>query len=172
MGSHLAPWGWLCDGKVKKEMNAKQKECIMPLLRSAEDHRDYSKSYLFPYQDFFDPTDDFTVFLCEELEDKGPYLEQILRLIQEDESAQAFAETYGFEEDGEHTWIYSDTLIIFSKLPLARIERIFNEPEDIFPSQIGEFSDFDENNLVIGEDGIPAVTAPGEGQKIYYCWWD
>ncbi len=35
-----------------------------------------------------------------------------------------------------------ETLIIFSKLPITRIKQIFNEPKDIFPSDIGEKTDF------------------------------
>lgn len=70
--------------------------------------------------------------------------------------------------------ITADTLIIFSKLSLAEIKRIFNEPEDIFPSDIGEETDFSQTAFLIGNTGelISGTKLSREKQSVYYCWWD
>ncbi len=60
-------------------------------------------------------------------------------LLHIDENAKVFVQVYGMENDNE-PFVYADTLIIFSKLSLDRIKQIFNESEDIFPSDIGEES--------------------------------
>lgn len=83
-------------------------------------------------------------------------------------------EVYGFEEDNKEQFIYADTLIIFSKLSLLEIKQIFNEPEDIFPSDIGELQDFSQQNFIIGYNGNLIMVANffNEGYTGYYCWWD
>ncbi len=70
--------------------------------------------------------------------------------------------------------ITAETLIIFSKLPLTRIKQIFNEPKDIFPSDIGEETDFSQSAFLIGDNGelISSTKLFHEEQSVYYCWWD
>lgn len=65
-------------------------------------------------------------------------------------------------------------LIIFSKVSLDEIKQIFNEPEDIFPSDIGEETDFSRPTFLIDDNGelIPGAKLFGEDCFVYYCWWD
>ena len=155
-------------------MLQRQKETILALLKSAEANRNYATRYWFSYQDFLDPTDDFTAFACENLEGKQGYLALIENLLNADETAKIFVEVYGFEEDHNEQFIYADTLIIFSKLSLFEIEQIINEPEDIFPSDIGEDTDLSQQNFIVGDDGnlIPAAKFLNDDYSVYYCWWD
>ena len=156
-------------------MLQRQKETVLALLKSAEANRNYGTRYWFSYKDFLDPTDDFTAFVCENLEGKQGYLALIETLLNADEAAKIFVEVYGFEEDHNEQFIYADTLIIFSKLSLSDIERIFNEPEDIFPSDIGEETDLSQQqNFLIGDNGdlVPAAKLLSDDYSVYYCWWD
>ncbi|MBR9942571.1 hypothetical protein KE502_01680 [Clostridiaceae bacterium Marseille-Q3526] len=66
----------------------------------------------------------------------------IEKLLSIDETAKIFVQVYGLEEDNNEQCITADTLIIFSKLSLYEIKQIFNEPKDIFPSDIREVTDF------------------------------
>ena len=81
-------------------------------------------------------------------------------------------QVYGLED--KDRVITADTLIIFSKLPLAEIKQIFNEPKDIFPSDIGEETDFWQSAFLIGDNGelISSTKLFHEEQSVYYCWWD
>ena len=83
-------------------------------------------------------------------------------------------EVYGYEEDNSEPFIDADTLIIFSKLSLAEIKRIFNETKDIFPSDIGELTDFMQSNFIIDKSGdlLSAENFVAEDCFAYYCWWD
>ena len=155
-------------------MLQKQKETVLELLKSAEANRNYETRYWFSYKDFLDPTDDFTAFVCENLEGKQGYLALIENLLNADETAKIFVEVYGFEEDHNEQFIYADTLIIFSKLSLPEIEQIFSEPEDIFPSDIGEDTDLSQQNFIVGDDGnlIPVAKLLNDDYSVYYCWWD
>ena len=65
-------------------------------------------------------------------------------------------------------------LIIFSKLSLAEIKQIFNEPKDIFPDDIGEETDFSQPIFLVGDNGklISITELSHEEQSVYYCWWD
>lgn len=117
-------------------MLQKQKETILTLLKSDEENRSYQRNYLFSYQDYLDPTDQFTDFSCENLDGKEAYITVIEKLLHADEAAKVFVQAYGFDRDNEDEFIYADTLIIFSTLPLLEIERIFHGPNDIFPSDI------------------------------------
>ena len=65
-------------------------------------------------------------------------------------------------------------LIVFSKLSLAEIKQIFNEPKDIFPDDIGEETDFSQPTFLVGENGelISIIELSHEEQSVYYCWWD
>ena len=152
----------------------RQKETILALLKSAEANRNYETRYWFTYKDFLDPTDDFTAFVCENLEGKQGYLALIENLLNADETAKIFVEVYGFEEDHNEQFIYADTLFIFSKLSLSEIKQIFNEPEDIFPSDIGEETNLSQQNFIVGDDGnlIPAKNLLNDDDSVYYCWWD
>lgn len=156
-------------------MLQRQKETVLALLKSAEANRDYGTRYWFAYKDYLDPTDHFTGFACENLEGKQEYLALIENLLNADETAKIFVEVYGFEEDHNEQFIDANTLIIFSKLSLSEIEHIFNEPEDIFPSDIGEETDLSQQqNFLIGDDGnlIPATKLFNDDYSVYYCWWD
>lgn len=155
-------------------MLQRQKETVLALLKSAEESRDYGTRYWFTYKDFLDPTDDFTAFVCENLEGKQGYLALIDNLLNADETAKIFVEVYGFEEDHNEQFIYGETLIIFSKLALAEIEQIFNEPEDIFPDDIGEVTDLSQPYFIVGANGdlVPAVELFNDDYSVYYCWWD
>lgn len=114
----------------------RQKETILALLKANETNRNYEKKYWFLYKDFLDPTDDFTAFSCENLDGKQGYIALIENFLNADETAKIFVEVYGFEENNNEQFIYADTLIIFSKLSLLEVKQIFNEPKDIFPSDI------------------------------------
>ena len=155
-------------------MLQRQKETVLALLKSAEESRDYGTRYWFTYTDFLDPTDDFTAFVCENLEGKQGYLALIDNLLNADETAKIFVEVYGFEEDHNEQFIYGETLIIFSKLSLSEIEQIFNEPEDIFPDDIGELTDLSQPYFIVGANGdlVPAVELFNDDYSVYYCWWD
>lgn len=48
-------------------------------------------------------------------------------------------------------FIYADTLIIFSTLPLPEIRRIFNEPKDIFSSDIDKNPIVENNKIQLTE---------------------
>lgn len=157
-------------------MNNRQKGVILTLLKIDEMNRNYADRYWFSYLDFLDPADDFTAFSCERLDGKQGYIDLIENLIRMDESAKIFVEVYGFEDDYIEQFVYADTLIIFSKLPLFEIKRIFNAPEDIFPDDIGEETDFSRRIFLIGGNGD---LIPGEKLfvfdkdcSVYYCWWD
>ena len=117
-------------------MNNQQKGTILTLLKIDESNRNYTNNQWFSYKDFLDPTDDFTDFSCERLEGKQKYITLIEKLLSIDETAKIFVQVYGLEEDNNEQCITADTLIIFSKLSLYEIKQIFNEPKDIFPSDI------------------------------------
>lgn len=172
-------------------MFRRQKESMLALLKKRDADRDYGKNkYWFSYKDFLDPSDNFTDFACENLEGKQGYLDLIEKLLKADETAKVFVEVYGFEESGDGPFIYADTLIIFSRLPLGKIEQIFSEPEDIFPSDIGEITDFSKQGYCIGDNGeaayflrryfligddgnpLPVENPYDDGYMVYYCWWD
>lgn len=157
-------------------MNDQQKSTILPLLHDAEINRNYETDYWFSYKDFLDPTDNFTDFQCECLDGKLGYIALIENLIKIDESAKVFVQVYGVDGDDDEPFIYADTLIIFSKLSLDEIKQIFNEPKDIFPSEIGEYeyTDFSQSAFLIGDNGelIPSAKLSNDDQFVYYCWWD
>lgn len=155
-------------------MTQKQKEKILALLKSAETNRNYKNKYWFSYKDFLDPTDNFTAFSCEDLDGKQGYISLIENLLNADETAKIFVEVYGFEEDHDEQFVYADTLIILSKLSIGEIKQIFNEPEDIFPSDIGEVNDFPQHNFIVDDNGdlVRAANLSNNGYSVYYCWWD
>lgn len=154
-------------------MNTQQKEKILNLLEVDRINGSYINNYWFSYNDFLDPTDNFTDFSCERLDGKREYIALIENLLGKDETAKIFVQVYGFE-DVQERFIYADTLIIFSKLPLIEIEEIFNEPKDIFPSDIGEMTDFTCHTFLIGDTGelIPSTDLLNGESSVYYCWWD
>lgn len=154
-------------------MLQKQKETILALLKSDEANKNYKRNYWFSYKDYLDPTDNFTDFSCENLDGKQEYITLIENLLNADETAKIFVQVYGLDEDNNDEFISADTLIVFSTLPLHEIKRIFNEPEDIFPSDIGELTDFSQN-FVVGDNGnlFPGVNLFNNGYSAYYCWWD
>lgn len=98
-------------------MLQKQKETILALLKADEENKSYQRNYLFSYQDYLDPADQFTDFSCENLDGKEGYITVIENLLHADETAKAFVQVYGFDRDNEDEFIYADTLIIFSILP-------------------------------------------------------
>lgn len=154
-------------------MLQKQKETILTLLKSDEENRSYQRNYLFSYQDYLDPTDQFTDFSCENLDGKEGYITVIENLLHADETAKVFVQVYGFDRDHNDEYIYADTLIIFSILPLPEIKQIFNEPKDIFPGDIGELTDVSQS-FVVYDNGnlVPVINLFNGGYSAYYCWWD
>ena len=66
-----------------------------------------------------------------------------------DRTAKIFVQTSGMEED-------------------------FNEPQDIFPSDIGEETDLSQPTFLVGDNGelISITELSHEEQSVYYCWWD
>lgn len=155
-------------------MLQRQKESISALLKADEADKSHRRHYWFSYRDFLDPTDFFTDFSGENLDGKQGYITLIENLLNEDETAKIFVEAYGLDEDNSCEFIYADTLIIFSTLPLPEIKRIFNEPKDIFPSAMGKVTDFSLPNYIIGDDGnlLPAEDISNSDYSVYYCWWD
>ena len=154
-------------------MRQRQKEVVLELLKSAKANRNYENKYWFSYNDFLDTTDDFTTFSCENLDGKQGYIALIENLLNIDETAKIFVEVYSFEEVNNEQFIYADTLIIFSRLSLPKIEQIFYEPKDIFPSDIGEVYDL-QKTFIIDDQGnlIPVTNLPNRDYSVYYCWWD
>lgn len=154
-------------------MLQKQKETILALLKADEENKSYQRNYLFSYQDYLDLADQFTDFSCENLDGKKAYITVIENLLHADVTAKVFVQVYGFDRDHNDEYIYSDTLIIFSTLPLIEIERIFNGPKDIFPSDIGELTDASQS-FVVDDNGnlVPVINLFNGGYSAYYCWWD
>lgn len=154
-------------------MRQRQKEVVLELLKSAKANRNYENKYWFSYNDFLNTTDDFTTFSCENLDGKQGYIALIENLLNIDETAKIFVEVYSFEEVNNEQFIYADTLIIFSRLSLPKIEQIFYEPKDIFPSDIGEVNDL-QKTFIIDDQGnlIPVANLPNSDYSVYYCWWD
>lgn len=154
-------------------MDNQQKAAILTLLKVDEITGKYENRYWFSYKDFLDPTDNFTSFSCEQLEGKLGYIAVIENLLSIDETAKIFVEVYGLEDHNE-LCVYADTLIIFSKLTIIEIKRIFNEPRDIFPSDIGEETDFSQKIVLIGKNGklVPHAKLGSDDYSVYYCWWD
>jgi len=70
-------------------------------------------------------------------------------LLSIDRTAKIFVQTSGMEED-------------------------FNEPQDIFPSDIGEETDFTQPTFLIGDNGelVPSTKLFDDDSFVYYCWWD
>lgn len=155
-------------------MYQKQKETILALLESQKANKNYENNYWFSYKDFLDPEDDFTDFSCENLDGKREYTTLIENLLHVDENAKIYVEVYGFEENNNEQFIYAETLIIFSRLSLPEVKRIFNEPKDIFPSDIGVLTDSLQRSFVVDDNGdlFPAAELPLSGYSVYYCWWD
>lgn len=155
-------------------MLQKQKETILAVLKSNKADKSYERTYWFSYQDFLDPEDSFTSFSCEELDGKQGYIALIGNLLNADANAKVFVEVYGFEEVNSESFIYADTLIIFSKLSFSEVKQIFQEPKDIFPDDIGEVTDLAEQSFIIGSNGelVPAANLFSDEASVYYCWWD
>lgn len=155
-------------------MLEKQKETILKVLKQRESTKNYIDQYWFSYEDFLNPEDAFTDFACENFDGKQGYLDLIQNLRSADEIAKIFVDVYGYEEDRNEQFIHAETLIIFSKLSLAEIEQIFHESEDIFPSDIGEETDFSRQCFIVDKNGDLSSAEPlfHEGYFVYYCWWD
>lgn len=155
-------------------MDNQQKGTILTLLKIDQINKDNTNHYWFSYKDFLDPTDDFTDFSCERLDGKQGYIAVIENLLSIDGTAKIFVQVYGLEEDHNEQYICGDTLIIFSKLTLDDIKQIFHESQEIFPSDIGEETDFSQPTFLIGDHGelIPAAKLFLEDYFIYYCCWD
>lgn len=155
-------------------MNDQQKETILTLLKDAKVKKNFVNRYWFQYKDFLDPTDDFTAFVCEQFEGKQSYNNLIENMLEKDINAKIFVEVYGLEENGNFQCVYADTLIVFSKLSLDCIKQIFSEPKDLFPSDIGEMTDFSQPTFLIGNSGelIPITESLINDCFVYYCWWD
>lgn len=155
-------------------MNPQQKEAILTLLEIDKNNGGYQNKYWFPYKDFLDPADNFTDFSCENLGGKQRYLSVINHLLTKDETAKIYVEVYGFEADHNEPIIYADTLIIFSRLSLEEVRQTFNEPNDIFPSDIGEFTEPSQQISLVDHDGnlVSGDKLWDDSHSVYYCWWD
>jgi len=155
-------------------MDAQQKGIILTLLKTDEMNRNYQTRYWFSYKDYLDPKDPFTDFACADTDEKQGYIDIIENLLDLDSTARIYVEVYGLEEIDDEPFIHAETLIIMSKLPIDDIKRIFDEPDDIFPSDIGEETDFSQPFFLIGSHGelIPGVNLIGRDDSVYYCWWD
>lgn len=153
-------------------MNNQQKRTILALLKTDKMNNNYTNNYWFSYKDYLDPADDFTDFCCECLEGKHKYIVLIENLIRKDITAKIFVQVYGLED--RDRVITADTLIIFSKLSLVEIKQIFNESKDIFPSDVGEETDFSTPAYLVGDNGelISSTKLFNDEQSVYYCWWD
>ena len=152
----------------------KQKETLLSLLKLNEANKSYERRYWIAYKDFLHPADGFTDFSCERLDGKQGYLDLVDNLLRLDSYARIFVEVYGIENDDDTQYVYADTLIIFSELSLSEIKHVYNEPNDIFPSDIGEVSDCSRQIFVINDNGEVVSAAPlfcGR-YSVYYCWWD
>lgn len=155
-------------------MNNQQKDTILTLLKNDEISKNYKANYWFSYKDFLDPADNFTDFVCERLDGKQRYTALIENLLSIDETAKIFVQVYGLEDHKNGQFVYADTLIIFSKLPLARIKQIFYQSKDIFPSDMGEETNFPQSAFLISDNGklIPCTELCSSDDSVYYCWWD
>ncbi len=152
----------------------RQKESILALLKADETNKNYENKYWFSYEDFLDPSDNFTAFSCENLDGKQGYIDLIENLLNTDETAKIYVEVYGFEEDDNEQFIYADTLIIFSKLSILEMKQIFNVSKEIFPSDIGEVTDFSQQEFIVDDNGdlVPVSDFFNDDYSVYYCWWD
>lgn len=116
----------------------KQKKVILSLVKHNQSKKNWESRYWFLYKDFLDPADAFTDFSCERHDGKLGYIALIESLLNKDRDANIFVEVYGIDGDDKDVYIYADTLFIFSKLSLPEIKEVFNKPNDIFPSDVGE----------------------------------
>lgn len=163
-------------------MNAQQRGTILTLLKTDEINKTYQTRYWFSYKDYLDPEDSFTDFAYANIDGKQQYIDLIENVFRIDDTARVYVEVYGYEEIDGKPLIYAETLIIMSRLPLDDIKRIFNEPDDIFPSDIGEdtnlsrpfFSETMGKRFLIDSHGglISGVNLIREDEFVYYCWWD
>lgn len=64
-------------------------------------------------------------------------------------------------------------LFLYLEKILSLLE-CFNEPKDIFPSDIGEETDFSRPSFLVGDKGelISRTKLFNDEQSVYYCWWD
>jgi hypothetical protein len=78
------------------------------------------------------------------------------------------------EYHNNEQFIYADTLIIFSKLSFTEIKHFFYQSEDIFPSDVGEETDFPQSTFFINDNGklIPCAELYDNDYSVYYCWRD
>lgn len=155
-------------------MDAQQKGTILTLLKTDEINKTYRMRYWFSYKDYLNPEDSFTDFADANIDGKQEYIDLIENLLRLDAAARVYVEVYGFEEIDGEPFIYAETLIIMSRLPLDDIKRVFNEPDDIFPSDIGEQTDLSQPFFLIGSNGelISGADLVREDEFVYYCWWD
>lgn len=163
-------------------MNAQQRGAILVLLKTDEINKSYQTRYWFSYKDYLDPEDSFTDFAYANVDGKQEYINLIESLLRLDAAARVYVEVYGLEEIDGDPLIYAETLIIMSRLPLDDIKRVFNAPDDIFPSDIGEetnlsqplFPETVEKRFLIGSHGelISGRNLIRENESVYYCWWD
>lgn len=162
-------------------MNAQQRGTILVLLKTDEINKSYQTRYWFSYKDYLDPEDSFTDFAYANVDGKQEYINLIESLLRLDAAARVYVEVYGLEEIDGDPLIYAETLIIMSRLPLDDIKRVFNAPDDIFPSDIGEetnlsqplFPETVEKRFLIGShELISGRNLIRENESVYYCWWD
>ncbi len=155
-------------------MTEKQRKAVTQLLKANKSNKNYDNIYLISHNEFLDPKDKFADFCCEHLEGKNKFAPLIKKLLSIDKSAKFFVKLYGLEESDDEPLIYSDTVIIFSELPLNEIEKIFNAPKDIFPSDIGIIDAISNQTYIVDNNGnlSHANESVTDKQFTYYCWWD
>lgn len=81
-------------------MNSRQKDTILTLLKADKANRNHVNHYWLSHTDFLDPADNFTAFVCEQLDGKKDYTALIENLLDMDGTAKVFVEVYGLEENG------------------------------------------------------------------------
>lgn len=142
-------------------MDAWQRGTVLTLLKTDKLNQSYHTRYWFSYQDYLDPEDPSTDFADANIDGRQEYIDLIESLFRFDDTARVYVEVYGFEETDSEPIIYAETLIIMSRLPLDDIKQIFNKPDDIFPSDIGEETDFSQPIYFIDSHGELTAGANG-----------
>lgn len=156
-------------------MEATQKNSIISALKL---NKSYKYNYLVDYKKSFDVEEDFFDFCCERKRGKNKYILAFDQLKGLDSKVRIFSEIYGLEEDKKDVWVYIETLIIISSLPLEEIKKCFmvlnRFDEYLYPSYIGEIEGELDSYIVINNEGkqSPLSQFIGCKEKIYYCWWD
>lgn len=77
-----------------KPISLNSEHQTVPILKSAQATHSYQTTCWFAYQDYLDPSDGFTKFVCERFEEKQAYLGLINTLLAEDKTAKVFVQVF------------------------------------------------------------------------------